>query len=177
MTNNGASPSGTSRLLKPVHSRFNDNVRRARYGVAYVEALCAHAGTDFRESSPDTDVSAVDGSIEFARMPVRVQIKCTSRYQVGARSLTLRLKSEWVDKWTESDTPVFVIVVKVPQSVPEWVEHADVFTRHHTVAFGKRFEPGMHTSSMKFTAADKMTSETLYEWRDLAYAIADGAVA
>lgn len=164
------------RLAAPAHTRFNDNTRRARYGAAYVRSLCAHAGAGFNETSIDEDVQAVDATVDFARLPVRVQIKCTSQFKVGNGKLTLELEPGWVDKWTESDTTVFVVVVKVPAHVPSWVEHDDAVTRHNTVAFGRRFEPGVHTKSMTFTATDKLTSDTIYKWRDLAYDIYDGVV-
>lgn len=163
------------RLAQSANHRFDDNGRKARYGVAYLQSLCAHAGVDFKEGSLDSDNLAVDATIEYPRMPVRVQIKCTSKYKVGNGNMTLELKPEWVAKWAESDTTVFVVVVKVPADIPSWLEHDPSFTRHCTVAFGQRFNASIHTKSMKFTASDKITSETVYDWRDLAYAIADGA--
>ena len=73
----------SSQLSKPAHVQFTDNGRRARYGAAYVRALCAHAGAKFSENDPDEDIQAIDGTIDFARMPVRVQIKCTSGRKVS----------------------------------------------------------------------------------------------
>ncbi len=128
------------------------------------------------ETSIDEDVQAVDATVDFSRMPVRVQIKCTSQYQVGNRSLTLPLEPNWIEKWTDSDTTVFVVVVKVPASIPDWIEHDVSRTLHRTVAFGKRFEETVHTSSMTFTQADKLTGDSIYAWRDLAYAVYDGTV-
>jgi hypothetical protein len=163
-----------SRLSLPVHPNFSDNGRRARYGAAYFSSLCAHAGATFNETRVDEDIEAVDGTLGFQRTIVRVQIKCTSKFVVGNGQMTLPLDSHWVDSWEASDTPVFVVVVKVPKDVDGWVEHDAVFTRHHTVAFGKRFPRGVDTMSLTFTAADKLTSESIYDWRDLVYDIMDG---
>ena len=171
-----ATGSPPSRLLKSAHVGFTDNGRRARYGAAYMRALCAHAGASFTETSIDEDIMAIDGAIDFARMPVRVQIKCTSQFSVAGSRLTLPLDPGWVNKWTMSDTPVFVVVVKVPSDIPGWLDYDVAFTRHNTVAFGRRFVAATDVTSMVFTTADRLTGESIYEWRDLAYDIADGVV-
>ena len=167
----GAPP---SRLTSPAHPKFSDNGRRARYGAAYFSSLCAHAGATFTETRVDEDIEAIDATLGFQRTIVRVQIKCTSKFVVGNGQMTLQLEDHWVESWEASDTPVFVVVVKVPKNVDQWVEHDAVFTRHHTVAFGKRFPRGVAAKSLTFSVADKLTSETLYEWRDLVYDILDG---
>jgi hypothetical protein len=120
---------------------------------------------------------AVDATVGFPRLDVRVQIKCTSKFKVAGTRLTLPLESEWVEKWTESDSPVFVVVVKVPPSIPGWVTFDPGFTRHETVAYGRRFVAGQDGTSMRFAAAHRLTTESIYDWRDLAYDIADGRVA
>ena len=165
-----------SRLLKSAQVGFTDNGRRARYGAAYMRALCAHAGASFSETSIDEDIMAIDGAVDFARMPVRVQIKCTSKFSITGSKLTLPLEPGWVKKWTTSDTPVFVVVVKVPLDIPDWLDYNVGFTRHNTVAFGRRFDKATDLKSMAFTSAHRLTSESIYDWRDLAYDIADGVV-
>jgi hypothetical protein len=165
-----------SRLSHPAHRRFTDNGRRARYGAAYVRALCAQAGAGFNETSVDEDVMAVDASVDFARMPVRVQIKCTSQFKVSGNKLTLSLEPGWVTNWSDSDTPVFVVVVKVPSLVPDWLTFNSAFTRHNTVAYGRRFIAATDLTSMSFDANHRLTAESIYDWRDTAYAIADGTL-
>jgi len=172
-----ASPgSHPSRLREAAHPNFTDNGRRARYGAAYVRSMCAHAGASFTETSVDEDIMAIDGAIDFARMPVRVQIKCTSKFKVAGNKFTLPLESGWIRKWSVSDTPVFVVVVKVPQDIQGWLDYDQSFTRHNAVAFGRRFIPTMDLKSMVFVAEDRVTAESIYEWRDLAYGIVDGIV-
>ncbi|KQZ86098.1 hypothetical protein ASD56_07505 [Microbacterium sp. Root166] len=119
---------------------------------------------------------AIDGTVDFARMPVRVQIKCTSKFSVRGSKFTLPLEPGWTKKWTASDTPVFVVVVKVPSDIPGWLDYDVAFTRHNAVAFGRRFDVTTDTTSMMFTSSDRLTGESIYEWRDLAYDIADGVV-
>lgn len=165
-----------SRLLKSAHVDFTDNGRRARYGAAFLRTLCAHAGASFSETSVDEDIMAIDGTVDFARMPIRVQIKCTSKFSVRGTKFTLPLEPTWVKKWAASQTPVFVVVVKVPGDISRWLDYDPSFTRHNTVAFGRRFDAMNDGRSMTFSSADRITGESIYEWRDLAYSIADGLV-
>jgi hypothetical protein len=165
-----------SRLIDPAHLKITDNGRRARYGAAYLRALCAQAGAGFTETSIDEDVMAVDATIDFARMPVRVQIKCTSKFKVSGSKLTLPLAPSWVANWVMSDTPVFVVVVKVPPLVPDWLAFDTAFTRHNTTAYGRRFDAAADSTAMAFDATHRVTSHSIYEWRDLAYDLADGLV-
>ena len=163
------SPSVPSRLATPAGSHFTDNGRKGRYGVAYLRSLAAHAGVGLQETSPDEDIDAVDVTVKFGRASAEVQIKCTSQFKVGVGSATLQLETGWIEKWTDSLVPVYVVLVKVPSVVGDWIDGKRSSTVHRTVAFGKRFDPTVHTTSMKFTRADRITAETLYDWRDEVY--------
>jgi hypothetical protein len=163
-----------SRVLSSVNPYFTDNGRRARYGAAYLHGICAQAGVEFGETTIDSDTLAVDGTIEFARIGARVQLKCTSSFKVGNGNATLTLEDTWRRKWAENYGPIFVVIVKVPSDIPDWIEHAASLTRHRATAFGQRFDPAVHTKSMTFTAAHRLTVETIYDWRDQTYAFFDG---
>lgn len=169
MTNSGPNVSA-SRLLVPANTNFSDNGRRGRYGVAYLRALCAHAGVGLSETSSDEDVDAIDATLKFGRASAEVQVKCTGGFRVGPGQATLQLEPGWVEKWSESYHPVFVVLVKVPARVSDWIDSKASSTLHRAVAFGKRFDPAMHTASIQFTRGDHMTAETLYDWRDELYA-------
>lgn len=159
-----------SRLLTSANPNFSDNGRRGRYGVAFLRSLAAHAGVGFMENSPDEDVDAVDVALQFARASVRVQVKCTGSFKVGPGRATLELEPGWVEKWSASFEPVYVVLVKVPSVVSDWIEGQPASTVHKAVAFGKLFDPVAHTTSMQFTKADLLTTEMLYDWRDELYA-------
>ena len=159
----------SSRLRDPANPRFTDNGRRGRYGVAYLRSLAAHAGVGFFENSPDEDVDAIDVSLKFGRASAEVQVKCTGKFKVGPGAATLKLETEWINKWTSSFHPVYVVLVKVPSVVDDWIDGKASNTLHRTVAFGKRFDSSVHAASIKFTRADRLTTETLYEWRDEIY--------
>jgi hypothetical protein len=165
-----STPSTLPRLAAPANGNFTDNSRRARYGVAYLRALCATAGVGLAETSPDEDVDAIDATIKFARASAEVQVKCTSGFRVGTGSATLALEPGWVSKWSEALHPVFVVLVKVPLGFHEWIDFEETFTSHRTVAFGKRFEKSQHSRAMTFSQQDQLTADTLYEWRDQVYA-------
>ena len=162
-------PPPLPRLAAPANVHFTDNGRRGRYGVAYLRGLCAAAGVGLKENSPDEDVDAIDVTLQFARASAEVQVKCTSGFKVGGGSATLSLEPGWVGKWSESYHPVFVVLVKVPKGIHEWIDFKSTSTSHRTVAFGMRFDKALHTTSMQFTKADRITAETLYDWRDEVY--------
>ncbi|MBT2498534.1 DUF4365 domain-containing protein [Agromyces sp. ISL-38] len=163
-----------SRLLVPANTNFSDNGRRGRYGVAYLRALAAHAGVGFFETTSDEDVDALDVTLKFGRASAEVQVKCTSGFKVGPGRATLSLEPSWVGKWSASFHPIYVVMVKVPSVVGDWIDSKPSSTVHRAVAFGKRFDRVQHTESMKFTSADRLTPETLYDWRDEVYAFLEG---
>ncbi|PAU89236.1 hypothetical protein CK505_14130 [Kocuria sp. WN036] len=175
MTTAGSSTAGPSpdplpsRLGTAANPRFTDNGRRGRYGVAYLRSLAAHAGVGFTENSPDEDVDAIDVILRFGRASAEVQVKCTGKFKVGSGKATLQLEPEWVRKWASSFHPVYVVLVKVPSDVGEWIEGRPSSTLHKTVAFGKRFDRSVHTTTMQFTRENLLTAESLYDWRDEVY--------
>src|SRR5437764_2962434 len=65
------------------------NGAKARFGVAYLRAVCSHAGVGFQEVSVDEDVLAIDGMINFDLAEVRVQVKCTGGFRInGGKTAT-----------------------------------------------------------------------------------------
>lgn len=158
-----------SLLCMPANPNFTDSGRKGRYGVAYLRSLAAHAGIGFKENSPDEDVDAIDVSLSFGRASAEVQVKCSAQWKVGLGGATLDLEPLWIRKWADSYHPVYVVLVKVPSVVDDWITVKTATTLHHAVAFGKRFDPNVHTRTMKFTKGDRLTSETLYDWRDQVY--------
>ncbi len=169
MTNTNIEGVPPSPLSVSANPHFTDNGRKGRYGVAYLRSLAAHAGVRFNETSPDEDVDAIDVALDFGRASAKIQIKCSAKWKVNHSSATLQLKPEWIEKWTENYEPTYVVLVKVPSLVGDWIEAKSSSTVHRAVAFGKRFDSNEHTSSMKFTEADRLTSEMLYKWRDEVY--------
>ena len=113
--------------------------RKARYGVTYVRSICAQAGVNLQEMSPDEDVLAVDCDIKFPRGIVSAQVKCTSGLKIGGRSASWPVKDEWVRKWQANLLPVYFIIVIVPGEAAEWIKHDPIEgTFHRTAAYWRR---------------------------------------
>lgn len=139
--------------------------RKARYGLAYVDSICTQAGVPLIEPKPDEDVLAVDCSLMFPEADVRVQVKCTSRWTIGGKSLTFPLEQEWVRKWDDNILPVYFVVVIVPrQEVRHWIRHDHDGTFHRTAAFWARLPPGEIGSSVVVPKSQRFTARTLSSW-------------
>jgi hypothetical protein len=145
------------------------NLRKSRMGVAYVRNVCAQAGVGFAETSPDEDAIAVDGLITFRQLEVRVQIKCTSRLALDAESASWPVEPRWVEKWTESWLPVFLILVIVDPQEQFWLEHHTDHTRLRVAAYWcqvNELRPGGQT--LQVPKANRLTRETFFAWKDSA---------
>src|SRR6266705_3566406 len=93
---------------------LSSNGSKARFGAAYVRAVCSQAGVGFQETSPDEDVIAVDGQVDFAVSPARVQIKCTGRFRIsGGKTATWQAEESWLGNWHQSKIPVYFVLVVV----------------------------------------------------------------
>lgn len=153
-------------LTAPSISTLNSNGQKARYGVSYLRNICAQAGVGLNENSPDEDVSAVDCEVEFAELPVRVQVKCTSGLSIGARSKSVPIEEKWIEKWRQSLVPVYLIVVIVPKNVADWLDHIDDGTMHRTAAFWERVDRGASLPSVKIPKNQRLTAATLSLWHN-----------
>lgn len=145
---------------------WDDNTRRARYGVAYVQAICAQAGVSWTPTSADEDRRAIDGMIDLGPGSAMIQVKCSSKTLLTSASHSVALKPKWVAQWSEITlAPVYVVLVKVPKVVPDWVEHLDIGTTHHTAAFWAQFDATSHANSIAVPKSQRLTINTIHEWR------------
>lgn len=146
-------------------SSLSPDGRKARYGLAYVRSICSQAGAPFTETEPDSDVLAIDCSIWFPQGDVRVQVKCTSRWTIGGRSLTFPVEEEWVRKWDENIFPVYFVVVIVPAlAARHWLRHDSDGTFHHTAAFWARLPPGEVGVSVEVPKDQRLMVSTISSW-------------
>lgn len=139
---------------------------KARFGVAYVRAVCSQAGVGFSETSPDEDVLAVDGQVDFAISPARVQIKCTGRFRIpGRKTASWQAEESWLGKWRRSMIPVyFVLVVVDPDDQLEWLHHQDNGTLHRAAAFWVRVDRLPDRSRITVPRDQRLTADTLPLW-------------
>lgn len=147
------------------------NGAKARFGVAYLRAVCAHAAVGFTETTIDEDALAIDGHVNFALAAVPVQVKCTGQFRINSGpTATWPAKAEWWEKWHRSGVPVyFVLVVTDPDNQAAWLQHHDEGTLHRAAAFWVRVDNMSVASGITVPKSQRLTSDTLHQWEsDLA---------
>lgn len=161
-----SSPLARVPALSAACATLDSDRRKARYGVAYVRSICAQAGVNLQETSPDEDVLAVDCDIKFRKGPVSAQIKCTSQLKIHGRSASWPVESKWVNKWKLSLLPVYFVIVIVPDEVAEWIEHDPAEgTFHRAAAFWRRIRPDEQIGTRLSIPKDqRFQASTLDAW-------------
>lgn len=144
---------------------FTDNGRKARYALAYFRSICAQAGVTIAETEPDEDIMAIDVDVRFPRLTSRVQIKCTSKFKLTGKTVTMDLEPSWVASWSESFAPVYFVVVIVPAVIPDWIAHPLSSTSHKTAAYWARFDPTIHKDKITVQKSNRFTLDTLHQWK------------
>jgi hypothetical protein len=144
------------------------NGSKARFGAAYLHAVCSQAGVTFIETPMDADVLAVDGSVDFGLGPARVQIKCTGRFRIaGGTTASWGAEESWWGKWHQSKIPVyFVLVVVDPDDQVGWLNHQDDGTLHRAAAFWVRVDQLDDRSRISVPKSQRLTAETLTLWAE-----------
>lgn len=147
-------------------ANLGDNMAKARYGVAYVRAICSQAHVGFGETSPDEDVLAVDGSIQFAEADVKVQVKCTGQFKIEGRSLSWPVEQVWLDKWRSSQLPVyFILVVLNPNDRMDWITHSRLGSMHRSAAYWLRVDAISDVARINIPKKNRFTAPVLSDWR------------
>lgn len=142
-----------------------DNLRKARYGMSYVQGVCCQAGVGMNPTSQDEDVLAIDCTVEFDIAPVRVQVKCSSDWTIGGGGLTFPLHKSWTEKWTRCFVPVYLVVVVVPPDFHLWMRHDSDGTFHGSAAFWVRIPPDVGRS-IEVPKTQRLSKDTLTLWRN-----------
>jgi hypothetical protein len=139
---------------------------KARFGAAYLRAVCSHAGVGFTETTIDEDVLAIDGTVDFAVSPARVQIKCTGQFRIsGGPTASWQAEENWWGKWHQSKIPVyFVLVVVDPDDQRTWLQHQDDGTLNRAAAFWVRVDRLPDRSRIAVPKSQRFTAETLETW-------------
>ena len=143
---------------------LDTNRQKARYGVSYLRCVCAQAGFGLTETEPDEDVLAVDCAVQYPELAVSVQVKCTSGLTIKGRTKSIPVEEGWIEKWSRSLVPVYLLVVIVPKEVSKWLEHVDEGTLHRTAAFWKRVDRGVTLPSVKIPRSQRLTVDTISLW-------------
>jgi hypothetical protein len=147
---------------------LHTNGAKARYGVAYVRSILSQAKIGFTETSPDEDVLAIDGEIQFRPASVRVQIKCSSKRNIAGLSNTWPCKVQWQEKWNDCLVPAYLILVILDHDDEnDWIYHNDgAGTDHRSAAFWTRVDTLEPTTSIVIPKSQRFTVETIPIWQD-----------
>ena len=141
------------------------NGSKARYGVSYVRSICAQAGVGMTETSPDEDVLAVDCDVKFVESSVGVQVKCTSQFTITGRQSSWKIEPSWRDSWAKSKVPIYFVLVIVAGEAPDWLEHRQKATLHHTAAFWCRVDKlSSDAKSVTVPKSQRLTVATMETW-------------
>lgn len=140
------------------------NGRKARYGAAYVRAVCAQAGVLMSEGSMDEDVLAFDCTVGFPDGEVRVQVKCSSQASLTASRIIWRLDDSWKRKWARSKNPVYLVVVLVPPNSDDWLEHPAEGTMHRSAAYWTRIRVDELGSQIVVPTSARFTADAMTLW-------------
>jgi Domain of unknown function (DUF4365) len=142
------------------------NGAKARFGVAYLRAVCSQAGVGFNETAIDEDVLAIDGEVQFAVAPARVQVKCTGRFRIeGGETASWPAESAWWEKWKKSCLPVYLVLLVVdPDDRLLWLDHRSDGTFQCAAAFWVRVDKTADGASVQIPKKQRLTADTLKLW-------------
>ncbi|AUM17399.1 DUF4365 domain-containing protein [Rhodococcus ruber] len=137
---------------------------KSRYSLSYLYSLCAHAGCAVKATEQDSDVHAIDATVEFEEADVRVQLKCTESPKSTKSGFTVSLEDSWIRKWQRCHIPVYVVLVVVPKLRSGWVDYRTQDTVHNTHAYWERFDKTSTAKSIHIPIGNRFQSATLEKW-------------
>ncbi|MFF0271818.1 DUF4365 domain-containing protein [Streptomyces sp. NPDC004330] len=141
------------------------NGAKGRFGVSYVRSIISQAGVGFTETSPDEDVLAVDGSVDFAIASARIQVKCSSRFTISGSSATWHSEVHWRERWASYALPVyFVLVIMDFDDRSEWIKHDQQGTHQAAAAFWVRVNQLGEDHKIHIPKTQRLTAESLNVW-------------
>lgn len=144
---------------------LTDNGCKARYGVAYLRALCSQAGLLMSEISPDEDAQAIDCMIIFRTGIVTVQVKCTSQFKLKGRTASWPMELHWQEAWEQQQLPVYFVMVIVEETDPQtWLRHADDGTFHRAAAYWTRVDVNTPAHAIRVDKTQRLTADTFHRW-------------
>lgn len=152
----------------PSIATLTPNGSKGRFGVAYLRMIASQAGIGLNETSPDEDVLAIDCDLCFAIANVRVQVKCSSQFQITGRSASWSADSSWCGKWKQSLLPVyFVLVILDSETQEQWVEHHDYGTLQRAAAFWVRVNQlDDDAASISIPKSQRLSIDTFHIWEN-----------
>jgi hypothetical protein len=100
--------------------------QKENFSVAYVAAL-ANLGK-WTIGTWNTDIDGVDITIRKGALSVDLQLKCTQNPVVAGEDYVYNLDVKTYDKLRDNvrSSPSYLVLVKVPEDIGEWIEHSDI---------------------------------------------------
>ena len=106
---------------------MHSNDKKARFSLAYINAVAACAGFDVVE--PKVDIDSVDGALlaHYGRRPrLEFQAKATARDVVGDEFVTFPLPMKnYDDLRMDVIVPRLLILVVLPEHEADWLSHSE----------------------------------------------------
>lgn len=134
--------------------------------MTYLRNICAQFGVGLDETSSDEDVHGFDCAVKYRIGSVPVQVKCTSKNFSRDTHLTMPVEDGWKEAWTGyTSGPAYFLVVRVPETAEEWIDHAvDHQTTHRAAAYWERIDKREIGSSIQVQRSNRFSASTLQGW-------------
>ncbi|PND54435.1 hypothetical protein CRM90_27945 [Mycobacterium sp. ENV421] len=140
--------------------------RIGRLGVMYVRSLLAQAGVIHNEIPGGEDYLAVDIAAVFPVGTVTVQVKTGTATPNQDGSISVSTTPEWRAKWANTQTPVFLVYVRLEKTPPpDWLQHEDLSTVLHARALWLRVN-NLSAPTVKLPSSNRLTASTFDKWAD-----------
>lgn len=144
---------------------FALNIAQGRFGVAYMQALCAQAGFGHTPTPPDEDVAAIDGQVRFLVGSCAYQVKCTTK-QFGARTgrIAWPIGEREVARWAQAMMPVYFVIVQVGKDQARWIDHPSAGTTINASAYWTKVDVNTKNKSISVVRTQRLSADTLHDW-------------
>lgn len=155
-----------------LHNTLDLSAAVGRYAVAYVREVCAQAHVGFKETSAGEDLLAVDGSIEYPALDLRVQIKGSTTPSLAPQAGTLNfaIKDSWREKWQRNALPTYFIYVLMEKDIKAWFEYERTNTQAGAYALWSRVDNLSGTAThVEFDRTQRFKSDTVGAWYEGVY--------
>ncbi len=155
------------RTTMATHSTLDLPAAVGRFAVSYVRKVCAQAHIGFDETSSGEDVLAVDGTIQYPVLGVRVQIKGSTGPSLTPQtgSLSMPIEPKWREKWRRNGPPVFMIYVLMEHEISSWLAQQPTNTLAGAYALWSRIDNiDLDAESVVFDRTQRFSAETVGEW-------------
>lgn len=130
----------------------------------FLQVICSHAGYGCTEPRSGEDVRAIDGTIGFDYGDAHVQVKCTKKdFTAKRQTIRIPVETKWVDLWKRAGSPVYLVVVRVPEQ-DLWVVHHEEHTLLNATAYWQKIIPSAVGKSILVPRSQRLTTETLRDW-------------